>query len=56
MNGWPGIVFYGIKAWFSSKNFCLYLSHRMFGHMYIVLNIDEKTNCVVLGEIVRRIF
>jgi hypothetical protein len=31
-----------IKAMFSSKNFQDSPSHRMFGHMHVALNVDEK--------------
>jgi hypothetical protein len=32
-------------------------SYRMFGHMYGVLNVDEKlTNCTDCDKIARRIF
>jgi hypothetical protein len=39
-----------IKAMFSSQNFQDSLSHRMFGHIYRALNIDEKKLITQLVE------
>ncbi len=54
------IEFIGKYIWLClvPKNFFSNTSHRIFGHMHGVLNIDKlkKTNCTVRGEIARRIF
>ena len=41
---------------FLSLNFTIHLSHQIFYLMHGALNVDKKTNCIVLMYTTRRIF
>ncbi len=50
------IYIYTSKWQFSSKTNFFTLSHRIFGYMHGVLNVEKKTNYTVRQKIARRIF